>query len=88
MKIKKGFILREVAGSYLVLAVGQRAKEFNAVINLSETGAFIWKALEKGKSQEEIVKDILTEYKIDEQQAKKDVEAFIQKLTEAGLTEL
>lgn len=88
MKIKKGFILREVAGSYLVLAVGQRAKEFNAVINLSETGAFIWKALEKGKSQEEIVKDLLAEYKIDEQLAKKDVEAFIQKLTEAGLTEL
>lgn len=88
MKIKKGFILREVAGSYLVLAVGQRAKEFNAVINLSETGAFIWKALEKGKSQEEIVKDLLAEYKIDEQLAKKDVETFIQKLTEAGLTEL
>lgn len=88
MKIKKGFILREVAGSYLVLAVGQRAKEFNAVINLSETGAFIWKALEKGKSQEEIVKDLLAEYKIDEQLAKKDVETFVQKLTEAGLTEL
>ena len=47
MKIKQGFILREVAGSYLVVAVGEAVKRFNGVINLNETGAFLWRLLEK-----------------------------------------
>ena len=48
MKIKDGFILREVAGSFVVVAVGKRAGEFNGVINLNQTSAFMWRMLEKG----------------------------------------
>ena len=43
MKIKQGFMLREVAGNYVVVAVGEASKKFNGVINLNESGAFIWK---------------------------------------------
>ena len=42
MKIKEGFILREVAGNYIVVAVGSAVKQFNGVITLNETGAFLW----------------------------------------------
>ena len=33
MKIKEGFILREVVGNYIVVAVGNAVKQFNGVIN-------------------------------------------------------
>lgn len=85
MKIKDGFILREVAGSYLVVAVGARVKDFNGMINLNETGAFLWKLLEKGATEEEAVAELLKEYDVDEETAKADVKAFVSKLTEAGL---
>lgn len=87
MKIKDGFILREIAGNFVIVAVGDRVKTFNKVVNLNETGAFIWKKLENGLNQEQIVKDMLNEYNVSEQLAKKDVENFISKIKEAGLTE-
>ena len=85
MKIKKNFILREIAGTYIVVAVGEAVKNFNAVINLNETGAFLWKAIEKGTTEEELISLVVSEYEIDETTAKEDVLAFIQRLKEANL---
>ena len=87
MKIKKNFILREVAGTFVVVAVGDAVKDFNMVINLNKTGAFIWKQLEQGVTKEEIVERLIGEYDVEEQVAKKDVEAFLLKITEANLLE-
>ncbi len=85
MKIKKNFILREIAGTYLVVAVGEAVKNFNAVINLNETGALLWKALEKGAEEEQLVSLIVSEYEVEKEIAREDVSAFIQRLKEANL---
>ena len=85
MKIKKNFILREIAGTYLVVAVGEAVKNFNAVINLNETGALLWKALEKGAEEEQLVSLIISEYEVEKEIAREDVSAFIQRLKEANL---
>ena len=85
MKIKDGFILREVAGSYLVVAVGNAVKEFGGIVNLNETGAFLWRLLEKSSTESEMVDALLNEYEVDRETAEKDVKAFVQKLTEAKL---
>ncbi|MBO7345882.1 MAG: PqqD family protein [Clostridia bacterium] len=85
MKIKDGFILREVAGSYIVVAVGSAVKTFNGVINLNQTGAFLWELLQKGAEKEDLVKALLEEYEVDEQTASKDVDVFIEKLEQANL---
>lgn len=87
MKIKEGFILREVAGSYLVVAVGKAVKEFGGVVNLNETGAFLWKLLEKSSTESEMVDALLSEYDVDRDTAEKDVKAFMDKLMEAKLVE-
>lgn len=85
MKIKEGFILREVAGNSIVVAVGNAVKEFNGVINLNQTGAFLWKILQDGAEKEDLVKALLSEYEVDEQTAKKDVDLFIGRLEQANL---
>ena len=87
MKIKEGFILREVAGSYLVVAVGKAVKEFGGVVNLNETGAFLWKLLEKSSTESEMVDALLSEYDVDRDTSEKDVKAFTDKLMEAKLVE-
>ncbi len=87
MKIKEGFILREVAGSYLVVAVGKAVKEFGGVVNLNETGAFLWKLLEKSSTESEMVDALLSEYDVDRDTAEKDIKAFTDKLMEAKLVE-
>lgn len=85
MKIKEGFILREVAGNYIVVAVGERVKEFNGVINLNESGAFLWKLLENGSDELEMKKALLEEYDVEEEVAEKDIKLFVEKIKEAGL---
>lgn len=88
MKIKEGFILREVAGSYVVVAVGAASKDFRGVIKLNGSGAFLWKALEKeDKSTEDLVKALLDEYEIDAETAKKDVKDFVDRLKGAKIVE-
>lgn len=87
MKIKKGFILREVAGSYLVVAVGAAVKDFGGMVNLNETGAFLWKKLEGGCSESELIDALLSEYEVDRETAENDVKAFTDKLKEAKLAE-
>lgn len=85
MKIKDGFILREVAGSYLVVAVGDAVKNFQGIINLNETGAFLWKNAEKELDKDKMVEALLSEYDVEKDVAEKDVEAFISKLKEMNL---
>ncbi|MBE7083345.1 MAG: PqqD family protein [Clostridiales bacterium] len=85
MKIKQGFILREVAGNYIVVAVGSAVKEFNGVINLNETGAFLWKRLQDGAEEEDLVQALLNEYDVEEELARKDVRSFIDKIQGAKL---
>ena len=85
MKIKDGFILREVAGSFIVVAVGSAVKDFNGIININETGAFLWKLLEKGAEREEIISKMMETYDVDEETARRDADAFINKLREAKL---
>ena len=85
MKIKDGFILREVAGSFIVVAVGEAVKTFNGIVNLNETGAFLWKILETGATKEELLKRLLEEYDVDEKTAEADIDGFINKLQEAKL---
>lgn len=85
MKIKDGFILREVAGSYIVVAVGDAVRTFNGVITLNETSAFLWNKLIKGATEEELVDALLGEYEVQKDVAEKGVKAFINKLIQAKL---
>lgn len=86
MKIKEGFVIREVAGEYVVMNVGGDTS-FNGMITLNETGAFIWKAIEEGKSEDGIADKIVLEYDIDKATALNDVKRFIIKMSEAGVLE-
>ena len=78
--IKEGLMLRNIANSYVVVAVGKASKDFNGMINLNETGAFLWEALSKVHSKEELVNELLKEYDIDFDQANNDVEEFLEVL--------
>ena len=77
MKISKEFILREIAGEYILVPVGKTALTFNGLISVNEVGALIWGLLEKGSDVSTIVNGILDEYDVDEQTATADVLEFI-----------
>jgi len=85
MKLKEGFVLRKVADTYIVVAVGEEAKQYNVMIKLNDSGAMLWEKLTAGAQKSELVSAFLDTYDIDEETAKEDVEAFIQKLSSHNL---
>ena len=88
MKIKEGFMLRNVADNYIVVPVGKASLEFKGLINLNCVGAFIWECLEKETTMEEVIDKVIKEYNIDNELATRDVNNFINKLVEAKLLDI
>ena len=83
MKLKEGFLLRNIAGQNVVLPAGSDL-DLNMMITLNETGAFLWKQLENENDEAGLVAALLAEYDVDEATAKTAVEGFVAKLNENG----
>lgn len=82
MKIEKEYILREIADDYIIVPVGKAAMEFNGMITVNETGAFLWKILTKGSTKEELLHAMLEEYEVSAKEAEADIDEFLQLLQE------
>ena len=80
MKIKSGFMLREIAGQWVIVPLGARVVEFNGIMTLSESGALLWKHLENGATEEQLVAVLRAEYDVDEELAKTDVAKFVREI--------
>ena len=87
MKIKKGFVLRSVGGEYVVVPVGELSKTFHGMINLNETGAFMWKFFTEDHTMEEGVAAVCGEYEVEKERAEEDVKKFMETLEKNGFTE-
>ena len=87
MKIRNGFVLRVVGGESVVVPVGEMSKKFHGMINLNETGAFLWKFYSEEHTVEEGVRALLAEYEVEEELARKDVETFVKTISDNGFTE-
>ena len=85
MEIKDNYMLRKVADTFVVVPVGDAVSEFNGMINLNEVGAFLWRQLESETTFDAVLKNVLSEYEVDESVAKTDLERFIKELEEANL---
>ena len=85
MKLKDGFVLREIAGNFFVVPVGSRTVDFSAMISLNETGAFLWKQLETEQTADSLLQALLDEYDVTAEVAQADVDRFIASLQEAEL---
>ena len=89
MKIKEGYVLREVAGSNIVIPVGNAQMSFNGIMTLNDVGTFIWNLLDRegGAEKQEILEAVLNEYDADEETVSKDIDRFIIKLQAQKLLE-
>ena len=80
MQIVTGYLLREIAGTWIVVPVGERVVQLNGILSLSESGALLWKRLEKDAEKNELVQLLTDEYDVSEANAITDVEIFLDTL--------
>ena len=88
MKTKPGFILREMCGENIITGEGLEHINFNKLISLNSTAAFLWnKVADKEFTAEEMAQHLVEEYQIDMELALKDSEALCQAWINAGVAE-
>lgn len=87
MKIKEGFVLREVLGDYLVVAVGDRVKEFNGMLTLNATSKLIFEGIKKGLEIDQIANLLVGEYEISKDKAVRDVNSVVETFKKLNIVE-
>ena len=87
MKLKYNFIVRDVAGQSVALAVGDDNKYFNGMIKLNSVGEFIFKLLENDIDMDSILQRITEAYDVSAEEAKKSVEKYLDILRQNDLLE-
>ena len=85
MIIDKQFILREIAGDYIIIPTGNTILEFNGLITVNEVGAFLWNKLQQEITFEELTAAVLDEYDVTKEEAEKDIQEFLEQLAKGGI---
>lgn len=86
MRILEGFRLRDVMGQATVIGEGVDQVNFNKLITLNSTAAYLWRSVEGKEFDAAILAGLLIEeYGIDENLAQKDAEVILARWTEIGL---
>lgn len=85
MKLKDGFVLRDVVGQTMVIATGEASKDFHGMIRLNETGKIIWLGIANGQTADQIAHGLTKTFLVDREQALHDVLAMIAQMEKAGI---
>lgn len=88
MKLKETFALRQVADTWVVLSLWSETANFSGMLSLNNSGAFLWKELEKGGDRNALAEALCAEYIVSKEEALADVDEFLEKLKAFGCLEM
>lgn len=85
MEITNNYIFKRIGKDYTLIPVRESNVRVDTIINLNETGAFIYKLIEKGLDKDSIVNMMIYEYDVTIDVLTKDVDEFIDMLIKKGI---
>lgn len=84
MRLKYDFVVNQVAGQFVAVPAGALG-DFNGMIKLNETAAFIFGLLKNEITIEELISKVAAEYGCDEKEAAESVNNIVDKCKAGGL---
>jgi len=88
MKIKEGFVLRQICGENVVSGEGMKKVDFTKLISLNPTAAYLWENIEGKDFTAETLADLLcSHYEVDRERALNDAKALCDTFVENGIVE-
>lgn len=85
MRIKPGFVLKEIAGEYYAIPFDESYEEQGTMISLNHSAAFLWQQLEEERDESALCRAVVDMYQITEALAEDAVREFLSYLREAQL---
>lgn len=77
LKLDKEYVLRQIGDDYVIVPVGKAALGFNGMLTVNETGAFLWEELVKGTNKGELLRTLMDNYEVTQEEAEKDIDEFL-----------
>ena len=89
MKIKNGFVLRQVCGENVIVGEGLGAINFGKMLALNETAAWLWQqaVAMDGFTIDTLAQKLCDEYEVSVDEAKTDVAAILDEWQNVGVVE-
>jgi len=93
MKTIEGFRLRKLGNEYILVGESMALINFNKMITLNETAAFLWEQAERMTKEQgqfdagALCKALCNEYEVDPSQAMTDVDSTLAAWADAGVVE-
>lgn len=85
MRVNSNFVLKKLGDMSVIIPVGQKAVDMNSILNLNETGLLLYEGLVNNLDNEALIKLLMEEYDISQNEASLDVLEFVNKLIELGV---
>ena len=82
---RSGYVVREVAGEYLLIPVTAQENLPGQMAVMNDTGAFLWEQLREAKTLEQLADAMMSEYDVSREEARADIEEFIKMLMDHQL---
>ena len=80
MKRSSGFLMRQVAGRYVLAPVGDTVKTFSGMVTMNTTGKFLWDLLENDQTVDSLAQALVDNYEVSFDKAKEDVIKYLEPL--------
>ena len=87
MKIRDGFVLRNVVDEFIVMPTGENIAKFEGAVVLNEVSAFVFRQLENAVSRDDLLTAIVNEFDVDEVTAAADLDELLAQFGKMGLLE-
>ena len=78
-------VLRQVAGQYVLIPIGETAMKIQKLICLTESSVMLWNMVTEGTTEEKLQQALLDTYEVDPETARTDTQAFLRSMRELGL---
>lgn len=83
-QLKPQWTLSTVAGENVVLPTDPANEDFHGMLTLNATAATLWRALEQGATEADLVRQLQETYTVPQATAQKDVAEFLGQMAEKG----
>ena len=80
MQVQLPFILRQIAGEYVLVPVGASTRAVNGLISVNEIGAFLWEHIPEAADDDALVDLVCDTYEVERDTAAADVGEFLKQL--------
>ena len=77
LKLDKEYVLRQIGDDYIIVPVGETVLSFNGMITVNETGAFLWEELVKGTDKGKLLRTLMDNYEVTQEEAERDIDEFL-----------